>query len=138
MSVAVPYSMTVTVGPEHIDLLDHVNNIAYLKWFQDIAIAHWRSVAPEEFRASAIWVVRRHEIDYLKPAFMNEELRVTTRVGDELTGVTWDRLTEIRRVSDDALLVQGRTVWVMIDAVTGRPKRIDKSLAAHFREPLPE
>ena len=54
----------VTASPEHIDELGHVNNAVWVSWIQDIAVAHWNAIAPEEHREKYIWVVSRHEIDY--------------------------------------------------------------------------
>ena len=55
-----------------IDEQGHVNNVAYLRWIQDIAVAHWRHAASDEMIAKFSWIVVRHEIDYKKQAFENE------------------------------------------------------------------
>ena len=46
-----------------------------------------------------------------------------TWVGEPV-GVTWERLTEIFRTGEDRPLVTARTIWVLLDAATGRPRRI--------------
>jgi len=56
---------------------------------------------------------------------------VRTRVG-EATAATWERLTEVRRVGDDKLLAQCRSVYVALDPATSRPRRVDASLRAPF------
>ena len=33
------------VEPGDIDVLGHVNNLVYLRWVQDIAVAHWMAAA---------------------------------------------------------------------------------------------
>src|SRR5690348_14275081 len=63
-AVMARFTMTVTAEPEDIDVLGHVNNAVWVKWIQDIAVAHWNAVAPAEHRDVYIWVVTRHEIDY--------------------------------------------------------------------------
>jgi acyl-CoA thioester hydrolase len=45
----------------------HVNNIVYLRWAQEMAIAHWRARASAEMLTSYVWVVVRHEVDYRAP-----------------------------------------------------------------------
>lgn len=112
-----------------IDEQGHVNNVAYLRWTQDVAVAHWRHAASDEMIAKFSWIVVRHEIDYKKQAFENEEITATTWVG-EWTHVTCGRFTEIHR--GDELLVKGRTVWCMIDRETTRPVRIAKELIEKF------
>ena len=68
------------VSREDIDRLGHVNNVVYLRYAQDAAVAHWYAVVDQEHRDSMVWVVRRHEIDYLKPALENDELVARTWV----------------------------------------------------------
>ncbi len=123
------FSHSFSVAAEDIDEQGHVNNVAYLRWIQEIAVAHWRYAASEEMLTKFSWVVVRHEIDYKKQAFENEEITVTTWVG-EWTHVTCERFTEIHRGPD--LLVKGRTVWCMIDRETARPVRIAKELREQF------
>ncbi len=123
------FSHSFNVEPSDIDELGHVNNVAYLRWVQDVAVAHWRHAATEEMLASFLWVVVRHELDYKKPAFENEEVTVTTWVG-EWKAATCERFTEISRGDD--LLVKGRTLWCMVDRGTTRPVRIGRDLRERF------
>lgn len=112
-----------------IDDLNHVNNIVYLRYVQEAAGRHWYTVVPEELSTKIIWVVRRHEIDYLKPAFLGDELTVKTWV-DNFTGVTSDRHCEILRGNE--VLARSRTLWVSLDANSKRPKRIGEEIAGLF------
>jgi acyl-CoA thioester hydrolase len=112
-----------------IDEQGHVNNVAYLRWVQDVAVAHWRHSASEEMLAKFSWVVVRHEIDYKKQAFESDEITAVTWVG-EWTKVTCERFTEISR--GEELLVKGRTVWCMVDRETARPARIVPDLIDRF------
>jgi len=115
------FSHSFRVAAEDIDAQGHVNNVAYVKWIQDVAVAHWFSAAAEETREKYTWVVLRHEIDYKKQAFENEKVTVETWVG-EPTRISWERFTEIRRGED--LLVKARSVWCLIDRETLKPTRI--------------
>jgi acyl-CoA thioester hydrolase len=123
------FSHSFHVSPADIDEQGHVNNIAFVRWVQEIAVAHWRHAANDEMLANYSWVVVRHEIDYKKPAFENEEITATTWVG-EWTHVTCERFTEIHRGND--LLVKGRTVWCMLDRETTKPTRITSELIDRF------
>jgi len=96
---------------------------------QDVATAHWRAAARPDHLAEVLWLLTRHEIDYKKQAFENEEITATTWVG-EWSKVTCERFTDIHRGND--LLVKSRTVWCMIDRKTTKPVRIDKSLRSRF------
>ena len=123
------FSHSFVVSAEYIDEQGHVNNVAYLRWIQDVAIAHWRYAVTEEMLAKFGWITVRHEIDYKKQAFENEKITATTWVG-EWTHVTCERFTEIHR--GEELLVKGRTVWCMIDRGTARPVKIAKELISRF------
>ncbi|MBC7900605.1 MAG: acyl-CoA thioesterase [Saprospiraceae bacterium] len=123
------FSHSFCVKPEDIDEQGHVNNVAYVRWIQQVAVAHWRHAASEEMLAKYSWIVVRHEIDYKKPGFDGDEITARTWVG-EWTHVTCERFTEIHRGGE--LLVKGRTVWCMIERETTKPKRIRKELKERF------
>ena len=124
------FSHSFRVSSEDIDAQGHVNNVAYVKWIQDVAVAHWLSVTTEETREKYTWVVLRHEIDYKKQSFAGEEVTATTWVG-EPTRISWERFTEITRGAD--LLVGARSVWCLIDRVTLKPTRITSELKELLR-----
>jgi acyl-CoA thioester hydrolase len=123
------FSHSFRVSAADIDEQGHVNNVAYLRWIQDVAVAHWRNAATAEMQAMFNWIVVRHEIDYRKQAFLNEEVTAATWVG-EWTRVTCERFSEIRRAGD--LLVTSRTLWCMLDRKMNRPARIPPELIRRF------
>jgi acyl-CoA thioester hydrolase len=125
------FEHTFRVSPADIDRLGHVNNVVYLRYAQDAAVAHWHAVVDQEHRDSMVWVVRRHEIDYLKPALENDELVARTWVGAS-NGATLERFIEIRRSSDGERLASFRSVWVALDAKTLRPRRVTEQLHSFF------
>lgn len=70
-----------TVTESDIDLLGHVNNLAYLQWMIDAAVGHstaqgWPSAAYQTLGAG--WVVRSHQIEYLHPALAGDAVVVRT------------------------------------------------------------
>jgi len=121
------------VTPEDIDDLGHVNNLVYLRWVQRVATAHWTTAAPPEDRAALVWVVVRHEIDYLKAAVEGDEVEAVTWV-EEWRGATSDRRTELRRGSDGEVLARARTTWCALDRASGRPRRIPREMTRPFLE----
>jgi len=129
-----PYLLAVTVAPEDIDALDHASNLVYLRWVQDAATAHSAAVGLglAEYRsAGRVFVVRRHTIDYLRPALLGERLEVETRV-TALGAASSERQTEIRRAGDAAVLARAVTGWAYIDLARGRPVRIPDHVRARF------
>ena len=123
--------MTVPVLPADIDEQNHVNNTVYLRWIQEVATAHWESLASAETQAAIGWVVLRHEIDYRSPAALSDEVVLRTWVG-KASRLKFERFTEIHRKIDNRLLVEGRTLWVPIDVRTGKPTRVATELRAQF------
>jgi acyl-CoA thioester hydrolase len=126
------FEMAVPVLPADIDGQNHVNNTVYLRWIQDVATAHWQSLASAEAQAAIGWVVLRHEIDYRSPACLGDEILLRTWVG-QASRLKFERFTEIRRKIDNKqLLAQARTLWVPVDVRTGKPMRIPAELRAQF------
>ena len=123
------FSHKFSVNQSDIDEQGHVNNVAYVKWIQDVAVAHWFSATTKVTREKYIWIVTRHEIDYKKQSFENEEVTATTWVG-EPTRISWERFTEITR--GESLLVKARSVWCLIDRETLKPTRITAELKQLF------
>lgn len=127
------YELVSMVEPDDIDDLGHVNNLVYVRWVQEVAKAHWEHAARPTDRADLVWVVVRHEIDYLHPAVEGDEIVARTWV-EAWHGATSDRRTEIERNADGVILARARTVWCALDARTWRPKRLPAATAAPFVE----
>ena len=125
------FEMTVAVSPNEIDEQNHVNNTVYLRWIQNVATAHWKSLTSTELQATIGWVVVRHEIDYKSPACLDDEIVLRTWVG-EASRLKFERFTEIRRQIDNQLLAQARTLWVPIDTKNGKPTRVPAEVRARF------
>jgi acyl-CoA thioester hydrolase len=126
-----PFEMIVRVQQDDIDEQNHVNNTVYLRWVQEVATAHWRSLASPEAQEAVGWVVLRHEIEYKAPAAVGEEIVLRTWVG-KATRLTFERFTEIRRRGDDRLLSKARTLWCPINTQTSRPVRVPAEVRAQF------
>ncbi len=121
--------------PSEIDELGHVSNIAYVRWIQDVAKAHSAAVGYsfEDYkRLGAFFMVRRHEVEYLRPAYEGDEILLRTHVAT-WKGASSRRDTLILRAADEQELVRAKTLWAYVDAVTGRPRRLPAEIYAAFR-----
>jgi acyl-CoA thioester hydrolase len=125
------FEILVRVTPEDIDMMDHVNNVSYLRWVQDVALAHWRHAATAEEQSKWLWFVVRHEIDYKHPAILGDEIVAKTWVGSA-TGVKFYRHTELSRAQDGVLLVKALSIWCPIDAQTRRPSLASEEIRRRF------
>jgi acyl-CoA thioester hydrolase len=129
-----PFERPIEVRPADFDALGHVNNVVYLQWVQDAAVAHWRAAATPAQQAALAWVVVRHEIDFLRPVLPGDAVIARTWVGTA-SRRDFDRHTEILRASDRKVLARARTVWCPIDPATGRPTRVGEDVRRRFSVP---
>ncbi len=126
--------MSLDVGPDDIDQLGHASNLAYVRWIQDIAVAHSTSVG-FDFGAyltlGAVFVVRRHEVDYLRQVMVGDRVCLRTWLPSVST-VKCIRSTEIMRRSDARVVARAQTTWGYIELATGRPIRIPDAIRTAF------
>jgi acyl-CoA thioester hydrolase len=127
------YRVPLHIAPSDIDELGHVNNVVYLRWVQEASAAHWSVLADEQVRKDNVWVVLRHEIDYAAPALPGDELHAFTWVG-ETEGVRSVRHVNIYN-DKDKLLAAARTTWCLLDARSGRPKRVEGIVLSQLTDP---
>lgn len=116
---------------DDIDAMGHINNVVYLRYAQEVAEAHWKSVASPSQQDNVLWVVLRHEIDYKKPGFLDDLLVGKTQV-ESANGPKTVRHVEIIRKDDDVLLAKVKTIWCAIDAGSGKPLRLTDEVMRVF------
>ena len=123
------FTWTFSVPKSAIDSQGHVNNVAYVQWMQDVAINHTKSVGGDVVanENGIMWVVRSHEIEYLRQVFEGETLRAETAI-EETQRATSVRRHVFTRVSDEKVVARGRTKWVCLDKKSGRPRAIPETV----------
>jgi acyl-CoA thioester hydrolase len=132
MPLSSPYSKVIHIPETAIDENGHVNNVAYVQWMQDIAVEHYASIGGIEAQGlEATWVVREHRVEYLLPAFANEEIEIKTWV-ENIRRVRSLRKYEFIRKTDSKMLVKGETDWVFVDVQTGSPRAIPQEVMDTF------
>lgn len=122
-----PYIERVVVGEADIDEMNHTNNVVYLGWLEQVAWAHSKSLGltmDDYHRLGCGVVARRHELNYLLPTFLDEELLVGTWISGNDGRLSTYRDYQIIRPRDQATVLLGYTHWVCVDMVTGRPRRM--------------
>jgi len=125
------YTEVFDVVPNDLDDLNHVNNIRYVEWIQDISKKHWAQVTSREIQESMIWVVRNHNITYHKSAVLGNTINISTYIRSN-NGPISTRIVEIKNNNTDELLVKAITEWCLLDSKTFRPKRVPKEIQALF------
>lgn len=131
------FELAIEVREADIDELGHANNIVYVRWIQEIALEHSVAVGLgiEAYRAmGAVFVVRRHEVDYLRPVLRGDKLLLRTWI-DTIAAAKCLRATEIVRVEaegGETLVARSMTTWGFVEMATGRPTRIDPKIREAF------
>jgi acyl-CoA thioester hydrolase len=130
------HAMAVTVVDADIDELGHASNIAYVRWIQEIAIAHSSKVGldvPAYRTLGGVFFVRRHEIDYLRPVLRGDRLALRTWI-DSAMAAKCKRATEISNESG-TVVCRAMTTWGFVEIATGRPIRIPDAIRLAFGHP---
>lgn len=126
------YSKTITIPESVIDGHGHVNNVAYVRWMQDIAVEHYAALGGMEAQQLfGTWFVRKHEVEYLLPGKLGDRVEIRTWV-ENLQRVRSLRKYEFIRVEDGKTLARGETEWVFVDGNTGKPAAIPAEVRAIF------
>jgi len=133
-----------------------VNNAVYLGYLEQAAIDHATAVGWPASRlrdeAGAVFVARRHDIEFLQPAFEGDVLEILTWP-EGMSGARAWRAYRVRRTGGDPgvlpaahlidggaipepsrneLVVSARTEWAFAHVVRGRPVRIPDAVFADF------
>ena len=115
------YHKIIQIDSGMIDGNDHVNNVVYVEWMQEIATEHASTWGVDDLmdEEGTAWFARKHTIEYLRPIFL----------GDEIDAHTWistvERVKSQRRyqfLRNGEVVAQGSTDWVYVDRSSGRPK----------------
>ncbi len=125
------FSHSFIAAPADIDELGHVNNAVWVRWMQEISVAHWRAVASAEQDAAYVWVIVRHEIDFSGNIRLGETVAARTWVAPGPQGAKWDRHVEFTK--DGKTVVRARSTWAILDKATQRLVRVPKDVAVRFQ-----
>lgn len=126
------FSHRFMVPRSDIDDLGHASNVAWVRWVQEAATAHSTAVGlgfEEYVKLGVVWVVRRHDIEYLAAALEGESIEAITWVGS-LKGATSLRRTLFRRAGIE--LARAATTWVLLSMGSRRPTRVPAELLARY------
>ncbi|MGE4322674.1 MAG: acyl-CoA thioesterase [Sphingobium sp.] len=132
--MASAYTRTFTAGPEHIDVLGHVNNAIWVQWMEQVATDHWMRDADPVHVDAYVWVVTRHEIDYRGNVRVGETVTARTWIPQGPRGARFDRHMEFTG-PDGKVKVAAKSTWAIIDKETGRILRVPAQVAAPFLDP---
>lgn len=119
-------TIELVVPDSAIDANGHVNNVQYVQWMQDAAIAHstLQGWSPERYLAiGRTWIIRSHTIEYLHSAYAGDRITISTWVSEFHKFRSLRKFKFVRQADDTALAVAA-TVFVFCDLATGKPRSI--------------
>jgi acyl-CoA thioester hydrolase len=125
------FTTLITPTFADIDELGHVNNAVWVRWIQDVATAHWNAVASPDHIAAYVWVVVRHEIDYLGNVGAGEGVTARTWISVPPKGARFNRNVAFVNAAGK-VVVRAVTTWALIDRASGRIARVPGDVTARF------
>ncbi len=127
------FEKQLTVTPSHLDDLNHVNNVQYVQWIQDVAKEHWQILASPALQEKYVWVVLEHHITYKNAAILGDVIQIKTYVS-KTEGVTSIREVEMYHIKTRKLIVKATTNWCLLDVATKKPTRIPEEIKTIFHK----
>ena len=112
---------------EHLDEFNHVNNIRYLEWVQEISKKHWNILSRNKKYEFQIWIVRSHNIVYKKRAKLGNELLLETYV-KECKNYTSERIVNVLQKKNLEVIAQCKTTWCYVNKISYDLERIPKEV----------
>ena len=131
-----PYLLEKKVTADDIDIMGHTNNVVYLKWLEEVAWGHSKSLGlgwDVYDKLNRGLVARRHELDYLGATFEGDDLILATWIIDNDGKIGVQRAYQVVRKSDLKVVLRGRTRWVCIDIKSGKPKRMPSEFIEGYK-----
>ena len=126
------FEIEKTVQKKHLDDLNHVNNVQYLYWVQEVSQAHWDNlINKKKILEKGLWVVRSHKIEYKNLTKLNDKIIISTYVKN-VKGYLSERSVVIKLKKTEKILVKCLTEWCFIDLKTQKLKKIPQEIIKLF------
>lgn len=122
LDMSLIFERQIQVTQQHIEANNHVNNVQYVHWVEEIAGAHWDFVKHKTEFPDDIWMLVDHHIQYKKQVYLGDVITVRTYPKPP-EGIRQPRKVEF--YCNDVLVVDSLTLWVFVDKETRRVKRLD-------------
>ena len=113
-----------------IDTNRHVNNVHYIQWMQDAALAHSAALGwPQEryMNIGQTWIIRSHSIEYLQPTYAGDAISIFTWI-TSMQKIRCLRKFKFFRPLDNITLATAATQFVFCDIETGKPLPIPREV----------
>ena len=116
------------VKQKHLDEFNHVNNVQYLYWVQEVAQAHWDKLNEKKsIYHDGSWIVRSHKIEYKNFTNLNDKIIISTYVKNA-EGFLSERIVTIKLKKSKKILIKCITKWCFVQLNTLKLKKIPQKI----------
>ncbi|GGW95038.1 acyl-CoA thioesterase [Alteromonas halophila] len=125
-----PFTQTWQITQAHLDHYNHVNNVAYLSQLEKLAWAHSNALGLrfEDYQAcDRAMVIRRHELEYLQPAHLDDTLICATWIIDCDNKLSLTRQFQFICTRREKTVFEAQTRFICVSLSTGVPKRMPQA-----------
>ena len=132
------YTRQFKVRSYECDAFEHLNNAVYLHYMQEAALEASADAGYDMQaynRLGQFWLIRETDIEYLRPLYYEDTVRVHTWVED------FRRVRSRRRYvfeRGDEVVANGSTDWMFLDRQSFRPAPIPEAMIRAFDPELSE
>lgn len=114
------FSQKIRVTKDHLDELNHVNNVQYLYWAQEIAKSHWSYLTKKIKPPLGVWVVRHHDVLYKLGAYLDDEIIISTYI-KSVKGPISERVVDFyNSKSNKKVIVKVVSKWCYLNDTKNR------------------
>jgi acyl-CoA thioester hydrolase len=117
-----------------LDPAQHLNNAMYLVYIEEcgmqVIAAHGWPISRMASKGFAL-LIRRHQVQYLQPAFLDDELAISTWVSG-VKRSTATRHYRLERLRDGVRIANIHSLGVWVDLSSGKPIRIPPRFLSDF------
>jgi acyl-CoA thioester hydrolase len=114
-----------------VDMMGHVNNVCYLRYFENARTEHLYSLFGDWKKSNLGLILAHAEIDYKSPANYRDEIRVDVRVA-RVGNSSWVYEYLVANDKQNQTIATGKTVQVTYDYERKKPIPIP----VHLKEKL--
>ena len=116
------------VKKKHLDEFNHVNNVQYLYWVQEVSQAHWDKLTEKKsISLTGSWIVRSHKIEYKNFTNLNDKIIISTYVKNA-QGFLSERIVTIKLKKSKKILIKCITKWCFVELNTLKLKKIPQKI----------
>lgn len=130
-----PFIYSFTVNEQSLDHYGHVNNADYLRFTEEVSWQHSASLGltfDDYQRLNKALVVTRNEVDYLAPAYLNEQLELATWITSYDGRFKVSRQFQLINPATNKTLMRAITWFACVTLDKGKPCRLPKEFNAIY------